>query len=58
MFQVVTLANEDDLYNMFDMFEIGQMVILLTTDDVFVRARSKWKQVNVISIHFNGVLSM
>ena len=48
LYQVVTLANEEDMYNMFDMFEIGQMAILLTTDDVFIRTRSKWRQVLII----------
>ena len=43
--QVVTLATEDDMYRMFDMFEIGQMAIVLTSDDVFIRTRSKWRQV-------------
>ena len=47
--QVVTLANENDMYNMFGMFEVGQMAILLTTDDVFIRTRTKWKQVTVYS---------
>jgi len=47
---VITLANEDDMYNMFGMFEVGQMAILLTTDDVFIRTRTKWKQITGVAV--------
>ena len=52
LLQVITLANEDDMYRMFDLFEMGQMAIVLTSDEVYIRTRSKWRQVG-LSLHFS-----
>ncbi len=45
----MTLLRVEDMYAMFDMFKVGQMVLLATTDDVYIRTRRKWKLVRKIS---------